>query len=232
MRRALSNGSGLRQPLAFSLGLHVLLLLGIDSDDLTVARQTSAIPMKGLLVSSGTRLPVPAPSRTEKSPKASHNSKLPAPGRAAMAAAAVSETVVATARGAATPPPPVIGGMASSAATVDTVTPAAGASSQEGISADAVRQYLLLLVPEARRFKRYPRLARERGWEGTAEITVRLGRGQSEPVAALTRSSGFPILDEQALATIGQAVRLVAVPESLRGRDVSIAVPVRFSLED
>ncbi|HET7776889.1 MAG TPA: hypothetical protein VFK74_11010, partial [Azospira sp.] len=42
---------------------------------------------------------------------------------------------------------------------------------REGSSGDALRQYRLALALEARRFKRYPRLARERGWEGTVEVT-------------------------------------------------------------
>lgn len=106
------------------------------------------------------------------------------------------------------------------------------AVSQEGISADGLRQYRLALAREARRFKRYPTLARERGWEGAPEVVVSISRLQALPNVALNRSSGYPLLDEQAMEMISQAVRLVALPEALQGRDIRVPVAVRFALDD
>lgn len=88
----------------------------------------------------------------------------------------------------------------------------------------------MALGGEARRYKRYPRLARERGWQGVVEVTVHLGA--AGPGASLGRSSGFAALDDQAVDMISQAVRQTPVPEALRGRELSFVLPVQFSLDE
>jgi protein TonB len=110
--------------------------------------------------------------------------------------------------------------------------PGASASSapHEGLRADALREYRLALAIEARRYKRYPPLARERGWEGTVEATVSAG-SVAVPLVALERSSGHAVLDEQTLEMLRRAVLSTPLPEGLRGRDFRVVVPVRFSLE-
>jgi protein TonB len=102
---------------------------------------------------------------------------------------------------------------------------------REGVSADDMRHYRLSLASAARRFKRYPALARERGWEGTAEITLNVSTLMPGPEAVLVRSSGRNLLDEQALEMIAQAARITSLPEGLKGRDFRVLLPVKFSLE-
>lgn len=103
--------------------------------------------------------------------------------------------------------------------------------SRESVSGDALRQYRLALALEARRFKRYPRLARERGWEGTVEVAVVLG-SVGGATANLQRSSGQPLLDEQGLEMIRLALGATPVPEPLRGRELRLVLPVQFFLEE
>ena len=116
--------------------------------------------------------------------------------------------------------------------------PVSGASSnattlrQDGVSADEVRQYRTLLAMSAKRFKRYPALARERGWEGTVEIALDFRRSLPGPGISLAESSGRQVLDEQALEMIRQAARVTEVPERLQGKDFRVLLPVQFSLED
>lgn len=105
------------------------------------------------------------------------------------------------------------------------------AVAREVVSADDMRQYRLSLASAARRFKRYPALARERGWEGTAEIALNVSSLMPVPEAVLVRSSGRNLLDEQALEMIAQAARITNLPEGLKGRDLRILLPVKFSLE-
>ena len=100
------------------------------------------------------------------------------------------------------------------------------------VSLDDLRHYRVALASAARRFKRYPPLARERGWEGTAEVAVMLRAGGPRPEVMLLRSSGREMLDAQALEMVTQAVRLAALPSALRNRDLRIDLPVRFSLEE
>ncbi len=104
----------------------------------------------------------------------------------------------------------------------------AGAS----VSAEDMRHYRVALASAAKRFKRYPPLARERGWEGTVEVAVLLYAAVPRPEVKLVRTSGRELLDTQALEMLAQAVRVAELPQGLRGRDLRIDLPVRFSLED
>lgn len=112
--------------------------------------------------------------------------------------------------------------------------PAVGneAGAREGVSADDLRQYRVSLASAARRFKRYPALAREQGWEGTAEVAIRFRAALPSPDVVLVRSSGRELLDEQAIDMLAQAARATALPESMRGRDFEIPLPVKFSLDE
>jgi protein TonB len=112
--------------------------------------------------------------------------------------------------------------------------PSAGEApgAREGVSADDLRQYRVSLASAARRFKRYPALAREQGWEGTVEVAIRFRSALPAPEVALVRSSGRDLLDEQAVAMLAQAARTTALPEGLRGLDFEIPLPVKFSLDE
>jgi protein TonB len=108
---------------------------------------------------------------------------------------------------------------------------AAAVAPREGVSVDALRQYRVSLASAARRFKRYPPLARERGWEGTVEVALNVRAGRTLPEVVLMQSSGRELLDEQALAMVSQAARVTPLPEGLRGGGFRVLLPVRFSLE-
>jgi protein TonB len=104
-------------------------------------------------------------------------------------------------------------------------------ATREGASADDLRQYRLSLAISARRFKRYPVLARERGWEGTAEVALNVNALLPVPEVVLVRSSGQGVLDQQALEMMTQAARVTSLPPSLKGRDFRVLLSVKFSLE-
>jgi protein TonB len=114
-------------------------------------------------------------------------------------------------------------------------TPAPGGSPaavREGVSPDDLRQYRVALAIAARRFKRYPPLARERGWEGRVEVAVSVSAWQRGPQSSLVHSSGHAALDEQALSMIEQASATTMLPESLKGRDFRVLLPIEFTLDD
>lgn len=111
-----------------------------------------------------------------------------------------------------------------------TVSPAAVQA--EDVSVDGVRQYRLNLAREARRFKDYPRGARERGWEGIVVVVVNTVAGVGVPVVSLSQSSGFDVLDQAALDLVGQAVGTATMPESLRGRQFALTLPIHYRLDD
>jgi periplasmic protein TonB len=100
------------------------------------------------------------------------------------------------------------------------------------ISVEGVRQYRLNLAREARRFKRYPELARERGWEGVVVVVVNTAAGATAPLVSLSQSSGFNQLDQAALELLETAVQTAVLPESLRGRQFGLTLPVDYRLGD
>jgi protein TonB len=126
-------------------------------------------------------------------------------------------------------PAPAAEGMAPS------TTPAAAASAAppaNAVSADVLRQYRIDLAVAARRFRAYPALARTRGWEGVSEVGLLLSPALSAPQVRLFRSSGHEILDEAALRMLSRAAAATPLPDGLRGADVELTLPIRFSLED
>lgn len=100
------------------------------------------------------------------------------------------------------------------------------------ISQDGLREYRLNLSREARRYKRYPALARQRGLEGVVVIVVNTSAGLPLPQVSLGRSSGQDVLDQQAMEMLGLAVRAASLPDSLRGRDFALDLPIHFSLDE
>jgi protein TonB len=110
--------------------------------------------------------------------------------------------------------------------------PTRTAADPEGVNADELRQYRLELAIAARRFKRYPELARERGWEGRVEVAVSVRARLPVPQFSLVGSSGHAVLDEQALWMLEQASAATMLPGGLRSRDFRIVLPLEFTLEE
>ncbi len=104
-------------------------------------------------------------------------------------------------------------------------------ATRDGVSADDLRQYRVALAIAARRFKRYPPVARESLWEGTAEVAVSMSAWGHVPELSLVRSSGRAVLDTQAMLMIEQAAAATTPPEALRGREFRVLLPIEFSLD-
>lgn len=80
------------------------------------------------------------------------------------------------------------------------------------------------------RYKEYPRIAQMRGWEGAVLMELRVAPSGRLLGAELHTSSGYPVLDEQALAMAARAVQLPVPPEGLRDGAIAVRVPVVFRL--
>lgn len=100
----------------------------------------------------------------------------------------------------------------------------------EGLDPEGLRGYRLALARESKRFKHYPSQAVDAGWEGTAEVQVKLGAGGIFQGVHLARSSGHPVLDEAALAMLGEALPATPVPAALHERAFAVSLPVVFEL--
>lgn len=73
----------------------------------------------------------------------------------------------------------------------------------------------------------YPAEARRWGWSGTALVEVLVSEEGYVRDVNLTRSSGYSLLDEQALTVVRRVPRLF-VPMQLRGRLQRATVPIVF----
>ena len=103
---------------------------------------------------------------------------------------------------------------------------------RDGVSADDLRLYRLSLASASKRFKRYPAVARERGWEGSVDLALNGSALLPEPEIVVLRSSGRALLDDQAMTMLTQAVRATALPDGMRGRNFRVQLTIEFSLEN
>jgi TonB family protein len=77
----------------------------------------------------------------------------------------------------------------------------------------------------------YPEEARRWRWTGTTLVQVRIDAEGIVGEVALHRSSGFRVLDEQALVMVRRVSKLF-VPFRLRGREHAVTVPIGFYLKE
>lgn len=222
-----SNPAGVPwRAVAGSLGLHLLVLAMLAPQFAPDGRQ---LPTDRVLQGRLMPLAVPMEEKPQLVPK-------PVAVRPVLA-----HRIAPSATPAAVPPAPTFeppsqapvepGGLP---AAREVTGPATVAVAQEwrdaGPDAAGLRQYRLSLAGEAKRFRRYPEAARREGLSGTAEIRVAVTAG--EQLAELSRSSGHAALDAAALDMLRQAAQRAQLPESLRGRQFAVLLPVVFEVEE
>lgn len=108
----------------------------------------------------------------------------------------------------------------------------AGAKSGNEVDSGTLEQYRLALIVATRRYKRYPAIAMEKGWQGRVEVRMAIDANGMVSSASIKRGSGYEILDNQALDMLKKGKTTVPIPASLRGREFSVDVPVIFSLDN
>jgi protein TonB len=100
---------------------------------------------------------------------------------------------------------------------------------------DALANYALILQRELARVVRpdldYPRIARQKGWQGRAVISFQFDASGKLVEAAISKGSGYEILDERALGLV-RRMKIPQVPAGLRARSFTTHVPVQFTLKD
>jgi protein TonB len=79
--------------------------------------------------------------------------------------------------------------------------------------------------------KQYPRVAQMRGWQGEVLIDLKLDANGTVLETTILRSSGFEVLDKQALEMVKKAAPFPPPPEILKSNIFNIQVPVSFKLE-
>jgi len=97
---------------------------------------------------------------------------------------------------------------------------------------DAARRgYAERLARAIAQHKRYPQVARMRGWQGEVLVNLKLNDSGAVLESRIERSSGYEILDKQALEMVSKAAPFPPPPEILKSSVFNIQVPVSFKLE-
>ena len=232
---------------SLSLAAHAAALLGLPGLDaarpqtapaaLADAAPASRISVRLLAPASSAPVPsattvnpappmplAPVARRVLSSPRAAH-SLPPQPAAPVQAASPVPSQPTSsgplTGEPAVTPPAPVL------AVATQSTQPAAPAPSSEAML-DAYRRQLNALVAASRD---YPRLAALRGWEGEVRLRLRIARKGNLLAVQLDRSSGFEVLDQHALALLGQYGDFPPLPERWEGSDLQVVIPIHYKLK-
>ncbi len=114
-------------------------------------------------------------------------------------------------------------------------TPAApidlpSALSRQAPSDDATLKFRQALLRHIARYERYPAEARARREHGTVEVLFRLRRDGRVIEAWVTTTSGTPLLDHEAIATLYRAEPLPPIPSEMP-EELKILLPINFSLQ-
>ena len=224
--------SSLRRAFLVSILAHLAVLLPLRNALILQEKSTHAVPhaIEALLVATTREEPRTLPfensSPPAERPERHARDMLAKSGAAEKSAVFRSPTrSTATDDVAVTERVAVASGMISHA-----VSPAAVHA--DDISVDGVRQYRLNLAREARRFKDYPPGAWKRGWEVVVVVVVNTVDGVGVPVVSLSQSSGYDVLDQAALDLVGHSVGTATMPESLRGRQFALTLPIHYRLDE
>jgi protein TonB len=224
-----------------SLLLHALLLVSFPG--LLERKRLSAIPerLTARLVAPKPEPAPPAPRAegppepqpAKPQPQAEEPRKSPAKPAAKPAPAPTPEPAQAPVRQAAqtpAPPAPAASVTASETGIQAKVEPQPAAPAPSPDEAGLIAKFRLDIIAQAKRFKRYPRLAMENNWEGRADVRIVFGADGRRVSIGIARSSGHEALDKQALDTLTKA--FVPVPAALRGKEFAVEIPVIYSLKD
>ena len=97
--------------------------------------------------------------------------------------------------------------------------------------ADLLAAYRRQLAELFARHQEYPRVAALRGWEGEVRLRLTVARKGNLLHIEVERSSGYGILDQHALAMVGELSGLPALPAALEGNEIQVLVPVNYKLK-
>jgi len=94
-----------------------------------------------------------------------------------------------------------------------------------------LESYSNLLANAIAKYKQYPKIAQMRGWQGTVIADLEIDSKGTVISIKIKKSSTYEVLDNEALEMIRKASPFPAPPESLRGKNFNVLVPISFKLE-
>lgn len=87
-----------------------------------------------------------------------------------------------------------------------------------------------LLLKHLQEFKSYPLEARRRGEQGVVLLAFSIDRNGHVTSRRIVKGSGYAALDAEVMALVERAQPMPAFPPSMTEADLSLTVPIRFSL--
>ncbi len=239
-----------------SIALHALVLLGMPRYDapappskaplVLTARLAPVAAAPPVAASRQQPKPAPAPPPTPTPPSKPVAASRPALNKPAAAPVPTPESTAPAEPAKAPQPESAKAAPGSAASSTQPGAPgpartvpqapagAPGAAARSGSEADTgtLEQYRLALIVATRRYKRYPAIAMEKGWQGKVEVHMVIGANGMLASAAIKTSSGHEILDNQAMDMLKKGKTTIPIPAGLRGREFSFDVPVIFNLDN
>ena len=103
-------------------------------------------------------------------------------------------------------------------------------SSATALAGSSALSYRDLLLAHIARFRQYPEDARRSGLKGSVEVGFMLNRNGSIGQTWVISSSGRPIFDREALASVRRAVPMPPIPADLPAT-LDISLPIDFEIE-
>ena len=94
-----------------------------------------------------------------------------------------------------------------------------------------LESYSSLLANAIAKYKQYPKIAQMRGWQGTVIADLEIDSKGSVVSVKIKKSSTYEVLDNETLEMIKKASPFPTPPESLRGKNFNVLVPISFKLE-
>lgn len=179
---------------------------------------------------------VESPRAAVGEPKAAAQRKSPPENRRPAATPVVqsekgSEMKIAAAAAGPVSAAPAMPSMAAvEPALVPVAAAAALAAPSPRAQSDALASYRQRLSELFAGKQAYPRLAAMRGWEGEVRLRLKVARKGNLVSIALDHSSGFEVLDQNALAMVEAIAALPALPDTLEASEIQIVVPISYKL--
>jgi periplasmic protein TonB len=244
MRRGSAGNRALNYAVLGSLVLHGVLLFGLSLNRESQRAPALPKPIVARLVepqappAPAAAQPEPPKPRAEPPPPVVKPTPAPKPSPIAKAEPKTPPAKPAAPAPAApaveSPPPsapapaaPVPGAVARS-----DPQPTSPLPSTEGVDALSIKQYSIDVAGFAKKFKTYPRVARDNNWEGKVVIRVLVKANGINATYSVLVSSGHEVLDRQALEMITKGRSRAQIPSALRGKEFSFDIPVFYEMKE
>lgn len=100
----------------------------------------------------------------------------------------------------------------------------------EGKDTQAILRYQDIIKQKIQKARRYPQWARQQKCQGTTALKFTITRNGSIQNIQILRSSGYKILDEEALNTLNRGRPFPRIPEKIPFSEIQMEIHIVFQL--